>query len=97
MGNSSPRAVDHLRTTRPHAGESITNRATWPGYLLVGAGLVATAWCLAAFATGHLVAGISTGLIAVVAVVSGVMLRIAERRRVRRIEEFPEVQPPAAD
>ncbi len=46
MGDTYHDPVDHLRTTRPLAGESLIDVLHWPGYLMVVAGVVAVcgAW-----------------------------------------------------
>ena len=45
--------VDHARTTRPHAGESMKDNRIMPGLVVIGVALVLFVSCLAAFATGH--------------------------------------------
>src|SRR5919108_2097915 len=45
--------VDHARTTRPHAGESMKDNKIMPGLVVIGVALVLFVSCLAAFATGH--------------------------------------------
>lgn len=45
--------VDHSRTTRPHAGESMTDTKNMPALIVIGLALVSFVGCLAAFATGH--------------------------------------------
>lgn len=35
MGDTYRDPVDHLRTTRPLAGESLIDVVHWPGYLLI--------------------------------------------------------------
>lgn len=46
VGDTYHDPVDHLRTTRPLAGESLIDVLHWPGYLMVVAGVVAVcgAW-----------------------------------------------------
>lgn len=46
MGDTYHDPVDHLRTTRPLAGESLIDVLHWPGYLLVVVGVIggAEAW-----------------------------------------------------
>ncbi len=53
MGDTYRDPVDHLRTTRPLAGESLIDVVHWPGYLLIVAGVVGGVGALAAFGTGH--------------------------------------------
>ena len=45
--------VDHSRTTRPHAGESMKDNKIMPGLIVIGVTLVLFVSCLAAFATRH--------------------------------------------
>ena len=45
--------VDHSRTTRPHAGESMKDNKIMPGLIVIGVALVLFVSCLAAFATRH--------------------------------------------
>lgn len=86
MGDTFHDPIDDLRTTRLHAGESMIDVATWPGYLLVAVGVIAFVGCLDAFGTGHDRPGMSTAAIAIVAVTFGLVWLTAEHRRVRRIE-----------
>lgn len=95
MGDSYHDPVDHHRTTRPFAGESLIDVAGWPGYLLVVAGVIATAGSLAAFATGYHSQGMTSGLVAVIATALGLAWVVVEHWRVRRIadrwyDEHPE-------
>jgi apolipoprotein N-acyltransferase len=97
MGDTFRDPVDHVRTTRSHAGESMINIASWPGYLLVMAGVTAVVGCLAAFGTGHQSQGTTTAAVAIVALTFGLVWLVFEHRRVRRIEDrwheaHPEVQ-----
>lgn len=101
MGDTYHDPVDHLRTTRPLAGESLIDVVHWPGYSLVLAGIVGASGSVDAFGTGHQQAGITAGVIAVVAMVLGVLWVTVEHRRVRGIAdrwyaEHPDVhrQPP---
>lgn len=87
MGDTYHDPVDHLRTTRTHAGESMIDVASWPGYLLVLLGVIATVGSLAAFGTGHGAQGMTTGVAAVLAVTLGLVWVAVEHRRVRRIAE----------
>lgn len=95
MGDSYHDPVDHHRTTRPFAGESLIDVVSWPGYLLVVAGVIAFAGSLAAFATGHHGEGMTSGTIAMVAATLGLVWVAVEHRRVRKIadrwyDEHPE-------
>lgn len=97
MGDTYHDPVDHVRTTRSHAGESMIDVLSWPGYLLIVAGVIGVVGCLAAFGTGHHNEGMTTGVLAVVAMTVGLAWLAIEHRRVRRLEEqwhraHPEVQ-----
>ncbi len=97
MGDTFRDPVDHRRTTRPLAGESMIDVLSWPGYLLVAMGLSFLVGSLAAFGTGHGSEGMTTGVAAVVAVSLGLVWLLVEHRRIRRIadrwyDEHPEVQ-----
>jgi protein-S-isoprenylcysteine O-methyltransferase Ste14 len=81
MGDTGDDPVDHSRTTRQHAGETMKNGANAPGLVLAALGIVAMVFGLAAFATGSPVAGTVTIAIAVVfAAAGGVWVFIAHRR-----------------
>ena len=60
---------------------------SWPGYLLVVAGVIAVVGSLTAFGTNHHSEGMATGVIAVAAMTVGLIWIAIEHRRVRRIEE----------
>lgn len=78
--------VDHARTTRPHAGESMTDNKIMPALIVIGLGLVSFVGCLAAFATRHSDVGLTFAVLSMVLfIVGGVWLAI-EHTRVRRIE-----------
>jgi uncharacterized membrane protein YhhN len=87
MGDTYRDPVDHVRTTRSHAGESMIDVVSWPGYLLIVAGVIAVVGCLAAFGTGHESEGMTTGVMAVVAMTIGLAWLAIEHRRVRRLED----------
>jgi hypothetical protein len=97
MGDTYHDPVDHLRTTRPLAGESLIDVLHWPGYLLVVAGIVGGVGSLTAFGTGHEPQGMATGIVAVAVAAVGLVWLAFEHRRIRRIAnrwyaEHPEVQ-----
>jgi hypothetical protein len=97
MGDTYRDPVDHLRTTRPLAGESLIDVLLWPGYLLVVAGVVGGVAALAAFGSGHPSEGMTAGVVAVIATVCGLVWLAVEHRRIRRIAdrwytEHPEVR-----
>lgn len=97
MGDTYRDPVDHLRTTRPLAGESLIDVVHWPGYLLIVAGVVGGVGALAAFGTGHHAEGMTFGVVAIVVTVVGLAWLAFEHRRIRKIAdrwytEHPEVR-----
>ncbi len=87
MGDTFHDPVDHLRTTRPLAGESLIDVMHWPGYLLVVAGVIGACGSLAAFGTGHHHVGVTAGVLAGIAAVLGLVWVAIEHRRIRRIAD----------
>jgi FtsH-binding integral membrane protein len=83
MGNNSRDPVDHRRTTRPRARESMKNTWRMPGLLLVGTGAAAFVMCLAAFALGRVGVGIAATIVALLATGAGLAWLAMEGRRVR--------------
>lgn len=79
--------VDHARTTRPHAGESMKDNVIMPALILIFVGLVLFVGTLAAFATGHPDVGLTVGSLSAASFVIGSMWLALEHLRVRRIEE----------
>jgi protein-S-isoprenylcysteine O-methyltransferase Ste14 len=78
--------VDHFRTTRQHAGESMANGANAPGLVLVALGIVALVVGLFGLATRQADVGLVAVILAVVtAAVGGVWISVAHRR-VRKAE-----------
>ena len=87
MGDNSKDPVDHARTTRPHAGESMKDTANMPALIIIGLALVAFVACLAAFATGHLGVGVVSAVLSAAGFIIGSAWLVVEHRRVRRIED----------
>lgn len=79
--------VDHSRTTRPHAGESMTDTKNMPALIVIGLALVCFVGSLAAFATNHHDSGLAFASIAAAGFVIGMLWLAIEHRRVRGIEE----------
>ncbi|WP_123025526.1 protein UsfY [Mycolicibacterium stellerae] len=79
--------VDHSRTTRPHAGESMTDTKNMPGLIVIGVALVCFVGALAAFATSHHDTGLAFASMAAAGLVIGMLWLVVEHRRVRGIEE----------
>jgi protein-S-isoprenylcysteine O-methyltransferase Ste14 len=103
VGDASPDPVDHARTTRQHAGESMKNGANAPGLALLAAGVIATVVCLTSLATGYNSVAVTAALIAVLGYVAGAVWLVIAHRRVRAVEqqwlaEHPSVsqQPPTS-
>lgn len=89
--------VDHARTTRPHAGETMKDTKNMPALVLLGVALVAFVCALAAHATSNHTVGVVLGCIsAVVLLVSGAWFFV-EHRRVRNIEERWHAEHPGAE
>ena len=79
--------VDHARTTRPHAGESMKDTKNLPALVLLGIALAAFVGGLAAFASGHPDVGTILVVIAAVVLVVSLVWFLVEHRRVRKIED----------
>jgi hypothetical protein len=79
--------VDHARTTRPHAGESMTDTKNMPALIVIGVALVCFVGALAAHATSHHSTGLVFGSISAALLAVGLLWLAVEHRRVRGIEE----------
>ncbi|MEO3761551.1 protein UsfY [Mycobacterium sp. B14F4] len=79
--------VDHARTTRPHAGETMKDTKNLPALVLLGIALVSFVGGLAAFGSGHPDVGTILVVIAAVVLVISLAWFLIEHRRVRKIEE----------
>jgi uncharacterized membrane protein YcjF (UPF0283 family) len=86
MGDTSRDPVDHHRTTRPRAGESMKDTAKVPGLVLLGAGVVAFVLCLAAFAMGQVGVGVAAVVVALLSLGAGLGWLTMEGRRVRELQ-----------
>ncbi|OKH62868.1 hypothetical protein EB73_26760 [Mycobacterium sp. SWH-M3] len=87
MGDTAKDPVDHARTTRPHAGETMKDTANMPALGLLFLALVSFVACLAAFGTGQHAIGIGLACLAAVLFIgSGLWLAI-EHRRVKNVEQ----------
>lgn len=94
MGDTFRDPVDHMRTTRPHAGRAVIDILGWPGYSLLVVGMMAGLGCLTAFGTGHDREGVEVALFALVAAALGVLWLMAEHRRIGRINHRWHIQHP---
>ncbi|MBO0677741.1 LapA family protein [Mycolicibacterium sp. S2-37] len=89
--------VDHARTTRPHAGETMKDTTNMPAIIVLGIALVMFVSALAAHATSNHTVGIVLGCISAVAfAIAGVWFKLAHRR-VRNIEERWHAEHPDTD
>jgi drug/metabolite transporter (DMT)-like permease len=79
--------VDHSRTTRPHAGETMKDTKNLPGLVLLGVALVAFVSSLAAFGSGHTSAGVAMVSVAAGVLVISLAWLLIEHLRVRKIED----------
>ncbi|WP_441962122.1 protein UsfY [Mycolicibacterium houstonense] len=79
--------VDHARTTRPHAGESMKDNVIMPAIVLILVSVVLFVGTLAAFATGHPDVGFTVGALSAAGFVIGGLWLALEHLRVRRIED----------
>ncbi|MDF2822684.1 MAG: UsfY protein [Mycobacterium sp.] len=96
MGNKADDPVDHVRTTRKHAGQNMKNTAAFPALIAIGVGAASVPGSLFTFAAGHVVAGVVWAVIAVLLMVAGFAWLRRERRRVRRVEaEYVKTHPDA--
>ncbi|WP_406813772.1 hypothetical protein [Mycobacterium sp. M23085] len=78
--------VDHARTTRQHAGESLKNGANAPGLAGSGVAMLALTVGLFAVAAGHLLPGAIALIVAVVVGAVSVAWLLRAHRKVRDAE-----------
>lgn len=86
MGDTSRDPIDHHRTTRARAGESMKSGLKTPGFLLLGAGLVAFVICLASFAQRAVAVGVTGAAIALLASGAGFAWLGMDSRRIRQVQ-----------
>jgi uncharacterized membrane protein len=79
--------VDHARTTRPHAGETMKDTKNMPALVLLGVALVVFVSSLAAFGSGHASVGVVLICVAAGVFIVSIAWFLIEHRRVRGIEE----------
>lgn len=98
MGETSRDPIDHARTTRHHAGETMKNGLNAPGLALGAVGVVSLVVSLFYFARGNDVVGVVALLVAGVLMAVGAgwvwfeHRRVLERER-RWLAERPHVDP----
>lgn len=86
MPNTSEDPVDHARTTRQHAGETMKDGTNAPGLIGVALGVIALCAALFAFAAGYQVSGTILAVVAVAAGLAGSVWLAVRHRRVRDTE-----------
>lgn len=86
MGDTSRDPIDHHRTTRSRAGESMKSGAKSPGLLLLAAGLVAFVVCVASFANRAVVLGVGGAVVALLATGAGFAWLGMDSRRIRQVQ-----------
>jgi hypothetical protein len=86
MGDTSEDPVDHARTTRQHAGETMKNGVNAPGLILLAIAVVAMVISLALFAMGDPSGGTVAAVVAIAAAVVGGGWVYLAHRRVRQKE-----------
>jgi uncharacterized membrane-anchored protein len=85
MGDTSRDPIDHHRTTRPRAGESMKSGLKTAGRLLA-VGVVAIVVCLASFAQRQVTVGIGAIAVALLATGAGFAWLGMESRRIRQVQ-----------
>jgi protein-S-isoprenylcysteine O-methyltransferase Ste14 len=86
MGDTASDPIDHQRTTRPFAGETMKNTAKAPGLAFVAVAVVAFVVCLAGFAVRQVNVGIGAAIVALLAAGAALACLSMERRRVRQVQ-----------
>lgn len=79
--------VDHARTTRPHAGETMKDSRNMPAVILLGISGVAFVGGLTAYGSGNSVVGHILIVISTVALVISLAWFLIAHLKVRKIEE----------
>ena len=98
MGNTSRDPIDHARTTRHHAGETMKNGNNAPGLVVGAVGVVCFVVSLFYFARGNTAVAIAAAVVAAVLLVVGGCWVLVMHRRVleqerRWLAERPHVDP----
>jgi hypothetical protein len=86
MGDTSRDPIDHHRTTRACAGESMKSGAKTPGLFLLAVGVVAFVVCLAGFAQRAVGVGVAAAVVALLATGAGFAWLGMESRRIRHVQ-----------
>jgi len=86
MGDTAGDPVDHHRTTRPLAGETMKNTAKTPGPVLVAVAVVAFVICLASFAIRQVDVGVGASIVTLLSAGAALAWLAMEARRVRHVQ-----------
>lgn len=86
MGDTGNDPVDHARTTRQRAGETLKNTRSTPGLVLGGVGLVAFVVCLYLFGRGMQMGAVAAAVVTVLAAGAGVAWVLGQHRRINRVD-----------
>lgn len=86
MGDTGADPVDHARTTREHAGETMKNGANAPGLFAAALGVVALVAGLFGVAAGQTTVGVIALAVAAVAGIVGLAWLAYTHRQVRKNE-----------
>lgn len=78
--------VDDARTNRSHVGEAVIDGRNYPGYVLIGLGLVALGLTLVAAGYGFRGWALIAAMVCAVSFGLGIFVVLMERRRVKRCE-----------
>lgn len=87
MGDRADDPIDHSRTTRPRAGETMKNTAKMPGLVLIGLAVAAFVMGLYSFADDSMAVGIGCVVIAAAAFTGGSAWLVWQTRRVNAVED----------
>lgn len=96
MGNTAQDPVDHSRTARKYAGETMKNTRSVPGLLLSGLAVLALVIGLYLVAVGNSGGGLAAILLAVVLGAGGTAAILGAHRRVVRQERQWQARHPEA-
>lgn len=78
--------IDEVRTTRSHAGEGVKDAANWPGFVLIGIGVISLALTLMAVAYGLGALIPIAGAVCVASLAAGIAVVLLEHRRIKHRE-----------
>lgn len=101
MGDNASDPIDHARTTRQHAGESMKNGANAPGLVLLALAIIAFVFALFTLASGHQATGWVAAAVALIAAVAGAgwlaythhQVRLTERARAAKNTQIVPLPP----